>query len=488
MNKIEETLARVRAATKEALANPKLRKALTVGSGLVGLNLEAPAQQLVPLQSPWRQRIGRDLQPGSNAIQWKAITAVVQNAKFSTVEGAASNPISVTVTPKTAAFKIVGTRGSVTREAVAHAQGYDDAKAVETSNTLDLAMKLEEITMLGGNITALATPTGLAVAVIVGGGSLAADAGGYEVRVAALTLHAANRELIDRPASYDGTHANLAGRAVLNANPAADGWTAAAARVTSAAVAANDRIKITWNPVPGAAAYAVFVDPVAGAAETLSAIVTQTSITLTAYVAGGSALAVADGTSADANIFDGAIPLIHADASAYVKHLNGPLALSGSEIVAIQDLFSDRWDRGKIDEFDLLVSGVDARSMSNLMAQANGGPTIFVSTSDQQAQSSLTVGYHVGFIVNAVSGKRITVQVLPWLPGGTIVALPTRIPYPRAGITDPFRMAVSYGWEQYDYAATVAGGPKDEFEIREEAVLKHYFPAGCGIIDNIYFK
>ncbi len=485
---MEQTLLKAQESTKNALYDPKVMKAILTTTGLTGLILEAPAKQLVPFMSPFRQRIPRKTQPGADAVQWKAITAVVQNAKFSTTESAAGNTVTTTVVSKSATFKEVAVRDGVSRKAISHGVGFEDVKAKAVTNALLLAMKLEEQGILGGNITALATPTGLAVAVIVGGGSLAADAAGYSVRVAALTLMAANREVMDRPAAYDGTHANLAGTAKTGANPAADGWTAAAARVTSAAVAANDRIKITWTPVDGAAAYAVFVLKSATGAETLAAIVTQTSITLTAHTAGGSALAVADGSSADANMFDGIIAKMFAEASAYKKNLAGKLTGSNGEIVEIQDAMASVWDRAKIDEFDIICSGMDSRVLTRLSIAAGGGPTILVNPeAGGPDRLSLGQGYHVGSIVNAQTGQKCGVQVLPWLPGGMIIGLPTRIPYPQANIETPFEIAASYGWEQIDYAITTAGGPVQEFDIRADEVLKDYFPAGCWLIHNIYF-
>lgn len=480
----KDTLDRVAQAVKGAMNDPQVIRSLAVSDGLVGLQLEAPAKQLVALMSPFRQKVGRKGQPGSNAIQWKAITAVKQNAKFSTQEGAAANAIATTVVSKSATFKVVGTRGKVTREAIAHSKNFDDALAKETANTLLLAMKLEEQAILGGNVTALGALTGLAVAVITGGGALAADATGYNVRVAPITLMAANRETIDRPALYDGTHANLATGAKTGANPASDGWGAAAARVTSAAVSLNDRIKITWTAVTGAAAYAVFIGK--NTTETLACIVTQTSVTVTAQAAGGDALAKADSSSADALIYDGMVPLINADASSYKKVLANKFSTSGGEIVEIQDMFQGIWDSGKIDDLTLLVSGVDSRTLSRLLTAAGGGPTIFVSTGDEGPRGSMTQGYHVGYIINQVTGKRCTVEVLPWLPGGTIIALPNSIPYPDANISAPFEIATSYDWERIDYAATTSTGPVTEFDIRAEEVLKDHFPAGCGIISNIF--
>lgn len=483
----EESLAKAAEATKLAWADPSMRKAITVATGLTGIVLEAPAKQLVALMSPWRQRIPRKTQPGATAVQWKAITAVVQNAKFSTTESASANAIATTVVSKSATYREVGTRGSVTRKAIAEGQGFEDVKAKEVANTLLLAMKLEEQAIIGGNRTALATVTGVVAAVRVAQGSLAADAAGYNVRVAALTLMAMNRITVDRPGVYDGTDAKIAGNGTghANINPATDGVAVFSTNVISAAVAANDALKITWTPVNGAAGYAVACRAVGVGAALVEVVVTQANITLTS-VTGGGAVATAGDSSADTNIFDGIVPLTFADASAYKKNVAGVLTGTGGEIVQIQDGFQSLWDTGKIDEFDILVGGVDSRNITRLSISAGGGPTIFVSPTGEN-RLDLTQGYHAGFVINAVTGKRCAVNVLPWLPGGMIILLPTKIPYPMANITTPFEVAAAYGWEQIDYAITAASGPVSEFDVRADEVVKDYFPAGTGLLHNVLF-
>lgn len=487
---LQDTLQRVRQATKESLSSPSLRKVIDVSTGLVGINLEAPAKQLVPLLSPFRQRIPRSNQPGSNAIDWKQITAVVQNAKFSAAESASSNPMATTLSSKTKSYKIVGVRGLVTREAVAHSVGFDDAKAKEVSNNLLLFHQLQERRILGGNVTALATPSGVAVAVRDTIGTIAASAGGYDVQIAALTLEAAGRLGMDRPAAFDGTDSLRAGNghAGVTVDVATDGVTVGSGIVTSAAtVGGDDALKITWNAVPDAVAYAVYIIANGGGTPKLEAIVTQTLVTITSLAGTGHDETDLTGTSADTLAYEGIIQGINANATSFKKVLNGPLTSSGQEIPQIQEMFQAIWDSGKIDDLELLVGGIDSRSLSSFMVKAGGGPQIFVSTSDIQSQASLTAGYHVGWIINAVSGKRVLISVLPWLPGGTIICLPTRIPYPDANITVPFALAGSYGPEQIDYAATSTSGPVDEFEVRSEEVLKDYFPAGSGLISDIHF-
>ena len=492
-----ETRDKLLEAVKKSLAGPPIEKAITAATGVTGLNMEAPIQQAVVLMAPFRQRIGRKVGAGADNIQWKQITAVVQNAKFSTTETAATNPISYTKVDKSATFKEVGCRGSVTRKAVAHGTGYDDVRARESTNTSLLALKLEEQCIIGGNITALAAPAAPVVTVVDAAGTVPAAAGGYDVRIVAITLMAANRISMDRPAALGSgtaplgaTDAPLAGngRAGANPNPATDGFSAQGASTTSGAAAGNDdALRITWAPVSGAAAYAVYVIASGGALK-LEAIVTQCNVTLTSLAGTGAAIVAGD-SSADTNIFDGMIALTMANASAYKRNVNGPLTATNGRINQISAAFFALWDSGKIDEFEILIGGPDADSLSALLLAAGGGPTIFVGPGPAESgRLDVMFGYHVGWIVNPVTGKRCRVNVLPYMPGGMILFMPAVIPYPQAGFSVPFELGTSYGWEQIDYAKTVAGGPVDEFDIREEVVLKDYFPAGMGVLYNIHYK
>lgn len=494
---MEETLQKAQGLTKDALYDPKVMKAITTATGLTGLILEAPSKQLVPFMSPFRQRIPRKTQPGADAVQWKAITAVVQNAKFSTTESAAANTVTTTVASKSATFKEVGVRDGVSRKAISHGVGFEDVKAKAVTNALLLAMKLEEQAILGGNITALAAPGAPTIAVIDAGGTVPAAASGYDVRIRAITLMGMGRIVADRPAPintqsapFNATDALLAGngRGGADPNPANDGWSAQGTLATSAAAAGNnDALRITWAPVNGAAGYAVYVIANGGTPK-LEAIVTQCNVTLTS-LAGTGINIVAGDSSADANIFDGIIAKMFADASAYKKNVADRLHGANGEIREIQDAMAAVWDLAKIDEFDILAAGIDARTMTGLTIAAGGGPTILVNPEGGSTDRlSLGQGYHVGSIVNAQTGQKCNVQVLPWLPGGMIIGLPTRIPYPSANIETPFEIAASYGWEQIDYAITTGGGPVQEFDIRADEVLKDYFPAGCWLLHNIHFS
>lgn len=490
----QKTLSDAIQAYKSTLEMPESKKAVTTATGLTGITLESPAKSLVPFLSPFRQKIPRTTQPGSTGPQWKSITAV-NFPKFSALESVAARQHTLTVTPRTTTFKEVGLGDSVTRKAVAEAQGFDDVKARAVNTVLLNSMRLEEIAILGGNITALATPGAPVVTVVDGGGTVPAAAAGYDVRIAALTLFGANRVTIDRPAALGSgtaplgaTDAPLAGNGHGGAavDPESDGVTVAGTLTTSAAAAGNnDALRITWAPVNGAAAYAVYVIANGGTPK-LEAIVTQCNVTLTSLAGTGALSTALTGTSADSAIFNGIIPLIFADANAYVKNLAGKLNGTGGEITEIQDAFASVWDKAKIGEFDILVGGFDQRTLNRLSIAAGGGPTIFVDPAGPN-RLDLMQGYHVGSIVNGTTGDKCNVQTLPWLPSGMIIGLPTKIPYPNAEIQTPFELAASYGWVQIDYATSKADGPVANFEVREDAVLKDYFTLGCFLIHNINF-
>ena len=419
----EETRGALLKMIQDASGNPALRKTIDISTGLTGVNLEAPAKQLVPLMAEFSRSIPRRVRDGATASQWKAITALSM-PKFSSATGAASPTFSTTVVPKSAGYKVHGLRGQVDREAVAASQGFDPALAKETANTLLLAMKIEEMYQLGGNITALATPGAPTLTERDAKGTIGASA--HYARICALTLPAANRVTLQRPGDYDGTDALLAGVATASIDPSSDGVTVVGAEGTVTTTGTDNGIKITWAAVPGAAAYGVFVGTTTGSANLkLEAIVTQTSITLTSLAGTGQIGTGPAGTSADANTYDGIIPqLVVAGSGAYVRNLAGKLTGSGGEIVEIQDAFANMYDNAKLGEFRLLVGGQDERLLTRLGYTQDAARVVISSNPADKA--GYVIGASARTIVNAVSGHACAIEVLPWIPGGMVIFLPSR--------------------------------------------------------------
>lgn len=481
-----ETLAKVQAALKGVNADPSLKKSITTATGVTGLNMEAGLHQIVPLLTALRQSIPRKTVPGSSAIQWKQLTAL-GFPDPATTKGAAGPLFTTTTASKSAAYKVVALRGQVDREAQAESETFEDARALEQANCLLGHQKLEEIQILGGNITALAAAANPAAVGTSTGGSIGAAT--YFAKVAPITIPAYNRTAQDTPLDYDGTDAKLAGvshtSADIDVTASGNGIGPLSAEATTGALSGStNKIKITWDPVPGAGAYLVFVGTVTGNANLkLEAIVTQSSVTLTSLGAGGLLASTLVDTSASTLHYDGILASTIAGGG-YIKYVNGKLTGSNGEVLEIQDAFAYLWRTKKVGAFRILVAGDDQRTLTRLGISQNS--LNIVVGADGSGRSMITMGGRVGKIMNSVSGFECPVEVMPWLPSGMIMILPLEMPYNSANVREPFDMVFAYDVEQWEYSSTPTTGPVWGFEMRCEGVLRPKFPAGCGILANIF--
>lgn len=521
-----ETLAKTREVIKTL--KPELVKGITTPSNLQGYSLQEPAKQLVPLLSPFQKTIPRIVKPGANSDHWRVITALSMPRLFTTTR-AAGNQFATTFGgsaedgssgPKSvsAAFKVAAVQGFVDLEAQKASEGFDDALAKETSNALLNGLRIEGQAFMGATLTAIGgsvpTPT---VALGTSAGALQPSTTTYFAVIAVLNIFASNRRTPDT-INLGNTNANsenlVAPAGVTQAQLQAitclqaDGSTGSTA-VTGCGMSAigsqgtsgsqsgsNKSLKVTWTAVPGATAYAVFVGTTTGAANLgLQGIYTQTQVTFTSLVAVGTSTAVAANDTAvpgsdltpDSNGYDGIIPQLNAaNSGAYVKNLNGTLTASSTagEIQELQDAFAAIYSNAKIGEFRVCVSGIDSRLLAAKGVSSNSMQIFAQPLATDRAR--MLIGAHVGEVINGTTGDICEVQVEPWLPQGTILILPTRIPYPSANAPAPFQWVGNYDWMRWDYASTTSTGPIYPFDVRCNGVLEAIFTGGCGLLYNVW--
>jgi hypothetical protein len=144
-----------------------LRKAsgtITLATGLVAYDLEAPSKTLYPILTPIRNRIPR-ITRGSgagDAAHWKSVTAIAPGGVRSMAwvpEGQRAPRMSVTVESKSAAYVTFGVEDDVTFEAQSAAAGFEDVLSTSGTRQLQQVMTLEEYAILGGNASVdLGTP------------------------------------------------------------------------------------------------------------------------------------------------------------------------------------------------------------------------------------------------------------------------------------------------------------------------------------------
>lgn len=473
METTQESLTKTVEGVKDST---KLEKAIDTGAGLMGYSLEAPAKQLVPFASPLRNIIPRKTSKTGTSVHWKAITDVAAAGKATAIEGVRGNGMRYSVADKLAAFKVIGLQDSVTFEAEAAGRNFQDVKATAVTNLLLRVMTEEEKIILGGNTTALpAVATPVATTATVANSTI--TAGSYSVKVAALTLVAANRVVTNAQLpnltglNIPATDAN--NQAITGAY---DGVTAAST-AASVTVTAGDGISATVTPVKGALAYAWFVG--ASGSETLQIVTTNSAMTIDKLVTGGSSAPTADG-SADPLAFDGIIPQILNGGGLFYDMANQQLTASAGGIEVLDEINSRLFNEYKNGATRYLVSEQLAKDITSAIVKNNGAPTLFVNNTEK---NDITGNYMVRRYVNkSFGGENISIEVHPWLPNGTMVVMCDNVPYPNANISSVLEMECGYDYRQLEYART---SPKYEFEVRTYEALKHYFPACQAIITNV---
>jgi hypothetical protein len=135
-------------------------------------NLEAEAKTLVPVETPVRNRLPRV--PGSGkAVAWKQLTSLGGGwgssydqpgggsaAQIFFAEAGAPAELTSVYADKSATYKLMGQRGSVTGFAMASGRNFFDQYAQEKINALRNTMLNEEFALINGDAAATAVPWG----------------------------------------------------------------------------------------------------------------------------------------------------------------------------------------------------------------------------------------------------------------------------------------------------------------------------------------
>ena len=158
------------ATTQETLELMKasLAKNVTIATGLTAYDLQAPAKNLYPVITPLRNSLPRvQRQFPGDAARWRTIFSITGSgfdAMGWVPEGQRAASMSYTATPMVAPYVTLGEEDTVTFEAEAAAQGFEDINSTATLRLLQKTMRKEETALLGGNVSRRARHAGDAVA------------------------------------------------------------------------------------------------------------------------------------------------------------------------------------------------------------------------------------------------------------------------------------------------------------------------------------
>ena len=490
----EETLRLM----KESLAEGRLAKNVTIATGLNAYDLQAPAKNLYPIITPLRNSLARvqRLNPG-DAARWRTIGSIAGSG-FDAIgwvpEGQRTASMSYVATPQVAPYVTLGEEDTVTFEAEAAAQGFEDVNSTATLRVLQKTMRKEETALLGGNASlALGTPA--APVLSASGTGAALPSATYSVIVVALTFEGYRNSSVSTGVATNKTITGNDG----NTYSINGGSSNRSANATQA-VTLGQSLFATASIVNGAVSYAWFVGP--AGAETLQAITSLNSVAISAPLISGQQLAssITSDSSRNATIaFDGLLTVgFNPVNGAYVQSLATGTAGTGTfmtasgrgSVVEIDNMLIQMWNAYRLSPTVLYVNVQEQKNITAKCLTNASGPLLRYNVGADGGDggpygisaSGLVRWYYNPFSVDG--GFDIPVKVHPDLPPGTILALCERLPvwYQSNQVPNVAEVLTRRDYYRVDWPLRTR---RREFGVYSEEVLAVYAPFGVGILTNI---
>jgi hypothetical protein len=280
-----------------------IEKAITTGTGLVAYDLQAPAKNLYPVNTPIIKSLPRVSGGTGTATNWKQVSAIIGSGFDNSPwvpEGQRAGQMAYTTAPKAASYVTIGEEDQATFEAISAGVGFEDVRAKMTTRLLQKMMLKEEAAVLFGNASInLGTPATPTLAAAGSGATLPALT--YSVIVVALTMEGARNSTVAGGVARQATVTGADGKTFT-----INGGSSLKSAAATQAVTLGQTLSVSTTAIQGAAAYAWYVG--AAGAEKLEKITTINSATFSAPLAGtgqtAASITAAD-YSSDPKAFDG---------------------------------------------------------------------------------------------------------------------------------------------------------------------------------------
>lgn len=495
---ITELISEVR---KAYAAGPLQKATVTTAQGLVNYDLQAPAKNLYPVNTPLRNSIPRVKGKGDVATRWKVVSAITGSGYPSmpwVPEGQRTAVMTLTTADKLATYKTIGEEESLTFEAWSASEGFEDEKARSAIRLLQMSMLKEEHAILGGNTSvALGTPTTPTITTASTGGTVAA--GTYTASVVALTYEGYQNWLLSGAVLATGV-------ATLQTITGADGRTYVlhggssqkSATATGAAISGTGVINLSVVPVNGAVAYAWYINDGAAGVNTLQGVTTINSYrtTTTPTTSGQSAALITADNSQNTLAYDGLLYNAFLPANgAYVVSLatgtpgtGTPLTASGAGTVTqIDEMLYNMWNAHQTSPTVLYMNAQQIRDVAVKCLSSGSGSLLNYFADPVKGYQSFMAGGGIEFYFNPFAmngGIKIPVKIHPTLPAGTIIGWCEKLPiqYQNSEVPNVAEIHYRRDYYQIDWPLRTR-----EFEsgVYAEEVLANYVPFAMGIINNI---
>jgi hypothetical protein len=484
-----ETIQAFQKAAQKPMGADELRKAgISQATGLVYYDLQTPSKSLFPVLTPLRNSIPRVSGNGGTATNWIAVTGInTASLQGFVPEGRRNGVVTTAATPKSASYKSLGMEDSVTFEAELAAMNLEDERARAAMRLLWATQIEEEFAILGANLSvALGKPVTPTLDVSAGTGLT----GTFNVAVVPLSLQGYRASSLSSGIVAEVSVTSADG---LGAFTYGGGAGKASDTVSSGSIS-NKAIKATVPVVAGAVAYAWFVGT--AGAEKLEAITTINSAVFSALVGTYQTLAAFVGTtdySENTNGFDGILYQAwtsgsNADITNQATGTPGTgTGLTGDGAGGITELnamFLRMWNSYKLSPTRILANAQEVNNITNKVLSA-GDSTKTVARVQYVQTGDTGSGVRVTALLNRFAmgtAPMVPLELHPWIPAGTILAVTERLPYPINGIPNVMEMKLRRDYYQIDWPLRTR---KYETGVYFDGVLAHYFPPSLGIITNI---
>jgi hypothetical protein len=494
---VKETLALVKAA--QGQPSDEVAKSINLATGLVAYDLQAPAKNLYPVNTPLRNsipRVGGGTGPATNWKQVSAITGSGLDADPWVPEGVRAGRMSYTTADKAATYVTIGEEDQITYEARSASQGFEDEQAKMVMRLLQKQMLKEESAILGGNKN-LALGTSPTPTLSAGGSGATLPAATYVVYCVALSFNGYRNLLAAgnvtgvqgqiTVTSADGSTFNLnSGNAGKSAAPAGQ------------AVTLGQTLSATVVPLKGAVAYAWYAG-LAGS-EKLEKVTTQSWVQFSAPLAGtGQAATAVTGTDRSSNslAFDGFFASAAGSSSlAYFNQLATGTAGTGTLLTAsgrgsvneIDAMLRSMWDNYQVSPTVLYVNSQELANISAKVLSTSSAPLLRYNVGPDGGTTGFSSAgaidsYYNPFAMNP-GGVKIPVRLHPMLPAGSILAYAENLPvqYQSNNVPNVAEVKTRQDYYQINWPLKTRA---QEVGVYAEEVLAIYAQFAIGLICNI---
>jgi hypothetical protein len=466
----------------------EIERSITTGTGLVAYDLQAPAKNLYPFNTPLRNAIPRTNSGIGVATNWKQVSAISGSGYDSmgwVPEGQRSATMSYTTANKSASYVTIGEEDNATFEAISAGKGFEDVQARMTMRLLQKMMLKEEMAILGGNNSlALGTPATPTLSASGSGATLPSLT--YSVIVVALTLEG---KAVSSLANGVATSQTITG--ADGATYVLNGGSSAKSAAATQAVTLGQTLFASTTAVSGAVAYAWYTG--AAGSEKLEAITSINSVTFTKPLAGTGQAATSISTDKSTNslAFDGL--LTNAFKAGTVTTLATGTAGTGTALTAsgrgscteVDNLLQSMWDAYQVSPTVLYCNSQEIKNLSSKCLQSGSSPLLQIHKSPEEAYG-LTAGGTISYYYNPfhMDGQKIPVKIHPNVPAGTILGWAHDLPiqYQSNEVPNVAEMKMRQDYYQIQWPIVTR---KRQVGVYAEGVLAVYAPFAMGVITNI---